>query len=166
MKVPGIYQIQSKIKPNRIYIGSAVNITNRWRVHICQLRKNKHHSIKLQRHYNKYGIEDLEFSILLLCNKKELIINEQNYLNKIKCYFNISKVAGNTLGIKYRIGSCIKLIGNKNGCGNKGIPKSELHKNNLRKAHLGKKLTKEHKEKMSKSAKLRWQKIKKNSVHE
>lgn len=30
MNISGIYQIQSKCKPKRIYIGSGVNIQRRW----------------------------------------------------------------------------------------------------------------------------------------
>jgi hypothetical protein len=30
MYIPGVYQIQSKIKPDRIYIGSAKSIGRRW----------------------------------------------------------------------------------------------------------------------------------------
>jgi GIY-YIG catalytic domain. len=64
MNTSGIYKIESKLKPERIYIGSAINIGQRWRVHLSDLRKQKHHSKKLQNHYNKYGEVDLSFSIL------------------------------------------------------------------------------------------------------
>ena len=63
MNISGIYKIKSKVKPERIYIGSSVNIQERWRKHINYLKNNKHQSIKLQRHYNKYGKNDLVFSI-------------------------------------------------------------------------------------------------------
>ncbi|TSA56914.1 hypothetical protein D4R42_02645 [bacterium] len=43
----GIYKIQSKVKPNRIYIGSSTNINKRKNTHFEQLRKNTHHSLKL-----------------------------------------------------------------------------------------------------------------------
>jgi hypothetical protein len=36
-KISSIYQIQSKIKPERIYIGSAVNIKHRWGIHLSDL---------------------------------------------------------------------------------------------------------------------------------
>ena len=50
LNISGIYQIQSIIKPEKKYIGSAINIRKRWHIHLCNLRKNKHHSKKLQRH--------------------------------------------------------------------------------------------------------------------
>jgi hypothetical protein len=37
---------------------SAINIKKRWNKHIYDLKHNVHHSIKLQRHCNKYGISD------------------------------------------------------------------------------------------------------------
>lgn len=90
--------IQSKCKPERRYCGSAVNVSGRWRVHLCHLRKNKHHSTKLQRHYNKYGESDLRFSILLGCEKEDLIKNEQYFLDSYKYYFNETPNAGSRLG--------------------------------------------------------------------
>ena len=73
MKISGIYKIESKIKPERIYIGSAVNISRRWNWHYGALRNGRHHSLKLQRHYDKYGESDLQFIILLGCEKEDLI---------------------------------------------------------------------------------------------
>lgn len=55
----GIYQIQSKIKPERIYIGSTINVKKRESIHLGNLKRNKHHSHKLQRHYNKFGYRRL-----------------------------------------------------------------------------------------------------------
>jgi predicted GIY-YIG superfamily endonuclease len=101
MKVSGIYQIQSKCKPERIYIGSSVNIKRRWAEHIRMLNKNKHHSKKLQRHYNKYNLTDLLFSVLLSCPKKDLIKTEQFFLDSYKPFFNECPVAGNCIGFKH-----------------------------------------------------------------
>src|SRR3990167_6507508 len=100
-KVSGIYKITSKIKPERVYIGSAVNINKRWNTHLFDLRKNKHHSSKLQRHYNKYGEFDLVFSIIVTCEKEELIKEEQIFMYLYKPYFNTCKIAGSTLGHKH-----------------------------------------------------------------
>ena len=66
----GIYKIESKIKPERIYIGSSVNIIARWKNHLYELRKNKHRNNKLQNHYNKYGESDLLFSIMSKSHRK------------------------------------------------------------------------------------------------
>jgi group I intron endonuclease len=100
MKISGIYKIQSKIKPERIYIGSSENISKRWVTHKCILKRNIHHSIKLQRHFNKYGEQDLVFSIILECFKEDLIKNEQGFLDLLNPWFNIDKKATNCSGCK------------------------------------------------------------------
>lgn len=101
MKISGIYQIQSKIKPERIYIGSAINIHKRWNYHNQDLRRNKHGNIKLQNHYNKYGLADLVFSVLLGCDKEDLIKTEQYFIDSYNPFFNICQKAGNTQGRKH-----------------------------------------------------------------
>lgn len=100
MRISGIYKIQSKIKPERVYIGSAVNIERRWAIHICGLRYGKHHSKKLQRHYMKYGEDDLCFSVLYPCPIDVLITEEQRFIDEYKPYFNISPTAGSSLGVR------------------------------------------------------------------
>lgn len=95
MKSIGIYKIQSKIKPERLYIGSSTNIERRWSSHRYLLSVNRHCSIILQNHVNKYGFKDLEFTIILLCKKDELIKQEQYYVDLYDPYFNIIKNIGN-----------------------------------------------------------------------
>lgn len=109
MKISGIYQIQSKIKPERVYIGSAMSIQARQLKHYSELRRNVHHSSKLQRHFNKYGKDDLQFSILCTCEKDQLIQFEQYFLDFYHPYFNTCKIAGSRLGSKHTKGS-LKLM--------------------------------------------------------
>src|ERR1035437_7709451 len=101
MIIAGIYKIQSITHPDRIYIGSAVDIHDRWKKHSSDLKLNKHHSIKLQRHYNKHGESDLQFSILLGCEKQYLIANEQFFIDTYSPYFNNRKIAGSNIGYKH-----------------------------------------------------------------
>ena len=137
----GIYKIQSFIKPNRIYIGSAVNITERWRHHLNDLKLSKHHSLKLQRHYNKYGQSDLYFSILIECEKEELINIEQSFLDSYKPYFNICKIAGNTLGFRHSKESKFKMSIHPSH-------KLKETRDKIRKSKTGSKATRCTKEKM------------------
>jgi len=95
----GIYQIKSTTN-NKIYIGSAVNFKNRKADHICTLKRNKHNQ-HLQNHFNKYGLDDLVFSILEFCPPKKLIEREQHYMDALNPEFNICKIAGNQLGFKH-----------------------------------------------------------------
>jgi group I intron endonuclease len=103
MKITGIYKIESKLKPERIYIGSAVHMMNRWNVHLSLLKDNKHFNTKLQRHYNKYGKNDLLFSIIIGCDKENLIANEQFFIDSYNPWFNICKKAESRLGTKGQI---------------------------------------------------------------
>ena len=100
MNISGIYKIQSIIKPNRIYIGSAINIDRRWHDHLRLLRKNKQPNLKLQNHYNKYGESDLQFSILLGCDKEDLLKIEQYFIESYKPWFNICIKANSQIGLK------------------------------------------------------------------
>lgn len=95
----GIYRIESLSHPERIYIGSTVNFHARFKIHISTLNKQKHPSKKLQYHFNKYGLEDLKFSIIKKCSKENLLKEEQVFLNNLP-YFNTCKIAGSQLGLK------------------------------------------------------------------
>lgn len=134
MKLSGIYKIQSIIKSNRCYIGSAVDISDRWKVHLCLLRKGNHHSIKLQNHYNKYGETDFHFSILLNCEKEDLKKVEQYFINSYLPWFNINKNADNRLGTKQSEESKMKSsISNKGKHSEKKGPQSIKHRQNITK---------------------------------
>jgi group I intron endonuclease len=100
----GIYKIQSTIHPERCYIGSAVNIRRRWLNHKWNLSHNSHRNPLLQRHYNKYGADDLQYSIVAICDKEELrpidgiIRPEQFFIWAYDPFFNINKTAGSRMG--------------------------------------------------------------------
>jgi group I intron endonuclease len=140
MKISGVYQIQSKIKPERIYIGSSVCIGNRWNLHLSRLRRNKHDNIKLQNHFNKYGEADLIFSILLGCEKEDLIKTEQYFIDSYKPHFNIALIAKcPMLGRKTSEETKRKISESNKGCKpwNKGISPSVEIRNKISKALTG-----------------------------
>jgi len=126
-KISGIYKIASKCN-NRLYIGSSDDIKRRWNMHKSALKKNKHHSIILQNHYNKYGKEDMILVIIEPCLPEFLIIREQYYINKLNPYFNIRKIAES----------------------NRGITRREETKKKIREANLGKTISIETREKQRK----------------
>ena len=99
MKSSGIYKIQSLIKPEKYYIGSAVNFNRRWNHHLHRLRHNEHNP-KLQNHYNKYGEKDLIFIIIEPCLVEFLIAREQYYIDTLNPMFNINIKAESSLGLK------------------------------------------------------------------
>lgn len=98
IKISGIYMIRSLRKPDRIYIGSAGNIYKRWYYHSRRLLLNIHENKRLQNHYNKYGKEDLIFTLMLGCDKSDLISVEQYFLDVYNPFFNICKKAYSSLG--------------------------------------------------------------------
>jgi group I intron endonuclease len=95
-----IYKIKN-ITNNKIYIGSAIDFNSRVRVHKFQLRNNKHHSKYLQRAWNKYGENSIEFEIIEIVNdENKLILKEQFWIDLLKPEYNICKIAGSLLGTK------------------------------------------------------------------
>jgi group I intron endonuclease len=76
----GIYKIMNKINGDSYY-GSSINIEKRWRRHINDLKNGKHHNIKLQRAWVKYGEDNFIFEIIEECDKEGILIVEQKYLD-------------------------------------------------------------------------------------
>lgn len=59
----GIYLIRNT-KTQTVYVGSAVNVVKRWQAHRRSLAQKKHHSIILQRAWDKYGAAAFVFEII------------------------------------------------------------------------------------------------------
>lgn len=122
----GIYAI---ISPSgKLYVGSAVLFRKRWAVHQHKLRKGGHHCRALQRAYHKYGAE-LEYRVLEICSKEELISREQFYIDSYArdMLYNSSYTAGSSLG----------------------VTRSAETRQKLRAANLGKKASEETRAKIS-----------------
>jgi group I intron endonuclease len=96
-KISGIYKIINQVN-NKFYLGSSKDFFYRWYKHRSALLLNKHHSILLQRAFNKYtenvficqGIEE--------CNEEILLEREQYYLDMLMPWkpeigYNISSIA-------------------------------------------------------------------------
>lgn len=97
--ISGIYEIRNTVNEH-IYIGSAVNIHTRWNLHKNELRKGVHHSVYLQRAWNKYGETNFVFSVLRLVDgKEERLIAEQEYLDKFIPEYNMARKAGSRQGV-------------------------------------------------------------------
>jgi group I intron endonuclease len=103
----GVYFIGNKVN-GKIYIGSSFDMDKRWINHRHELNRQKHHSLHLQRSYNKYGIEAFEFNIIEYSNpiKDELLECEQKWIDFYTCYepkygYNILAKAHSSLGFKH-----------------------------------------------------------------
>lgn len=84
-----IYQIINKINQKR-YIGQTIDIDARKYHHFNDLKNGQHHSIKLQRAYNKYGEDNFNFiwDTYEVKNEQELLILEQKMIEKYDSYLN------------------------------------------------------------------------------
>lgn len=125
----GIYKIENQIN-GRLYIGSAIDIKERWYHHTSDLRKKIHGNRYLQRAWDKHGSENFVFGVLEYCNPVNLIEREQYYMDISQVCengYNICQVAGNRLGMKH----------------------SEKTKNRIKEAHTGRKASDETKKRMS-----------------
>lgn len=166
-KKSGIYRIYS-IKNNKSYIGSTSNLYGRINLHIKDLEYNKHHSIHLQRHYNKYGKDDLVIEILCFCEKDKLYKLELENILIYDSYengFNCLQIPGSFLGYKFTEEQLNKLkkIQKENSVKYRKSLLERLEKARKSKKDnpvitdwwIGKKHTLETKKKMSLSAKKR-----------
>ncbi len=94
----GVYQI--RCNPNgKIYIGSAIDVQNRWENHVRSLRRGDQHNIHLQNAWSKYGEEHFEITVLEFASSEYLLVAEQEWIDRSGCSdrtigFNIYETAG------------------------------------------------------------------------
>ena len=68
----GIYEIYSN-KSGKRYIGSSKDIEKRWKTHISQLKNRNHHNYYLQLEYDRYGEDNLHFSIIKIIENEKML---------------------------------------------------------------------------------------------
>jgi group I intron endonuclease len=160
----GIYTITNLVN-EKFYIGSAIDIHNRWSDHRSNLRSNKHANVHLQRSWNKHGENSFKFEIKVLCDMTNLRKIEQIYLDEHvgnKMCYNIAINAEHSgTGLKQSKETLEKrsesLKGRKLseehkkkiGDANRGRIHGSKVRKNMSKAHKGKKLPPEQKQKIS-----------------
>ena len=94
----GIYRIEN-ITNGDCYVGSSKKLNKRKNRHFKDLNNQIHHSIILQRAYNKYGRESFNFIIVEECLLEELLEKEQYWIDTLSPKYNIAKIAGSNLGV-------------------------------------------------------------------
>lgn len=103
----GIYKITNLIN-NKSYIGQSINIEDRWAHH--KRYPLKYSNYPLYMAFEKYGLENFEFSILEECSLQELNDKEIFYISVFNSYYN---GYNQTLGGSGSSGNFIK-ISNEN----------------------------------------------------
>ena len=77
--VSGIYII-CHVKSGKVYIGQAMDISDRWKEHERELNKGVHHNRHLQNAWNKYGADAFKFQIFEYCAVEQLNERETHYI--------------------------------------------------------------------------------------
>lgn len=115
--ISGIYQIKNTIN-GKLYIGSTINLKQRFNDHKKLLRYNKHPNKYLQSSWIKYGESNFIFELIQEVSHDLLLIREQYFIDLHSSYdkkkgYNLSKIAGNTLGYKFSEDSKLKMSNSK-----------------------------------------------------
>lgn len=101
-----IYQIRDTVT-GKVYVGSARYFSTRRGTHLRQLRRGVHHSILLQRAWDKRGEGAFVFEILeRRIPSEDLLEREQHWMNTLRAAdprfgYNVAPVAGSPLGVKH-----------------------------------------------------------------
>lgn len=145
-KLGVIYEFRNMVNGKR-YIGSAINGQKRKREHLSLLRRDKHHSGYLQNSFNKYGESLFVFEVIEdAIPIDNLIKREQYWIDKLLPEYNISKVAGSSLGIKRSDATRAKVR-----AANIGRKHSEETRIRMGKSRIGRIVTSETRAKLSKA---------------
>jgi group I intron endonuclease len=162
--IAGIYTIKS-LKDNKILVGQSVNVVNRLSQHKFYLKNNTHDNWHLQSAYNKYGVDNFQFQILLICEEEHLYSEENYWCNLLNAHnhefgYNIKSTNPNgsyrhSKETKLKISEKLKGYKHteelKKNCSNRmiGYKKSEKTLEKLRISCTGKKHTDFTKQKLS-----------------
>lgn len=144
----GIYFIKNKINGLE-YIGKAHNIQKRWREHQWALSRGVHANTHLQRAWNKYGYSNFTFDVLERCSNHQLGEKETYWIKRRNSFTNGYNLSIGGEGSDGRILSLEtrKKIGLANSS-----PSPET-RFKIGTANRNKKLTEEHRDKISESIK-------------
>ena len=108
IKLAGIYCITCTSN-NKKYIGSSTNLTARWNSHITSLMFNKHSNKGLQEDFNKFGLVNFTFNVLVVADKnitkEQLLVLEQLEIDAVhrgNSYNNKRAIAKKGVNLKVK----------------------------------------------------------------
>lgn len=157
MNKSGIYQIRNLVDGKK-YIGSSVNLGERFLDHRRELNTSKHCNPYLQAAWLKYGESKFTFEILSLCNPSDTLTEEQIAIEiaESECgwdmLYNLSKKAGAPMAGRKHTPESIRKIKEAMSLPRKGRTKDWKH-------------SEEWKEKASKSQKRAWMNGERKASH-
>lgn len=152
ISAPGVYRI-TDVETGRFYVGSSVNIANRWRQHQYRLIRGTHPNPILQALWNA-NPERVRIETIQHCqmNKEEILAAEQAALDAAgvgsnRMCMNVLPVAGSHLGRKRSAETLAAM-----SAAQLGRVHTEAAKAKMRAAKIGKPLSDEHRKKLGDAA--------------
>jgi group I intron endonuclease len=88
----GVYKITC-LGNGRFYIGGTTSMYLRWILHSRHLIKQVHCNFHLQACWKKYGQDSLVFEVVEFCDRLDLTVREQFYIDTLKPSLNIALYA-------------------------------------------------------------------------
>lgn len=76
----GIYSITNRVNGKK-YIGQSINVEDRYKSHLAELRRGAHANDYLTNAFNKYGEDSFEFKLIKACKRKYLDRFEKLYIS-------------------------------------------------------------------------------------
>lgn len=96
----GIYMWTNSLTGD-IYIGQSADLSKRFRKHFTISYIKSRNELIISRALIKYGYANFSVAVLEYCDKSDLCVREQYYLDKFNPQYNILKIAGSSLGFKH-----------------------------------------------------------------
>jgi group I intron endonuclease len=93
---PGVYILEF---PSGIYVGSSKHMRRRVLRHIADMKRGTHSNSFLQRVFDKHG--EPSCRVERECDESELLIHEQDAIDRLKPRLNLSPTAGRNVGHKH-----------------------------------------------------------------
>jgi group I intron endonuclease len=107
---------ESTNKNNKIYVGSAINLIKRFYMYCSIKHLAGAKSSLICKALRKYGHSLFSFGVLEYCDKKDIYIREQYYIDTLNPEYNISRVAGSPLGVIRSKETKAKIAAARSGC--------------------------------------------------
>ena len=92
MAICGIYKITNKVN-GKVYIGQSIDIERRWKTHLLNA-KNEVQNVLLYQAFQKYGIENFDFSIIEEIPEEKLNEREQYWIRYYNSYIGFTNHNG------------------------------------------------------------------------